>query len=130
MEVVQTASEDFGADPAAFHPRFTMSLLETEQKAFLFPFSRCGDRGTEKADAEQVAAVEPGTGSPQLPTEETAARREGVKQNSSFSQRAARVRACCLIATHKRGFLAEESWRPPSESREAEGNTVHSRDIA
>lgn len=58
MEVFQTAFKDFGSDlEAAFHPQFTMTLLQREQKAFLFPFSRCGDRGTEKADAEQVAAA-------------------------------------------------------------------------
>lgn len=122
MEVFQTASKDFGSDPeAVFHAGFTMTLLEREQKAFLFPFSRCGDRGTEKADAEQVTVAEPGTGSLQLPTRDTAAWREDIKQTSSFLQRAVRACTFFLIATHKRQVLVGESWRSPSESREAEG---------
>lgn len=87
MEVFQTVSKDFGSDPeAAFHPRFTITLLEREQKAFLFPFSRCGDRGTEKADAEQVAAAEPGTGSLQLPPKDTAAWREDTNKTHPFHE--------------------------------------------
>lgn len=98
-----------------------MALLEREQKAFLLPFSRCGDQGTEKAAAEQVTVAEPETGSLQLPTRDTAVWRKDIKQNSSFSQRAVRACTCFLIATHKRQFLVEESWCSPSESGEAEG---------
>lgn len=87
MEAFQTAPKDVGSDPeAAFHPQFTMTLLDGEQKALLFPFSRCGDRGTEKADARQVTVAEPGTGSLQLLTKDTTVWRGDIKQNSSFSQ--------------------------------------------
>lgn len=131
MEAFQTASKDLGSDPeAAFHPQFTMTLLEREQKAFLFPFSRCGDRGTEKADAEQVAVAKPGTGSLQHPTKKHGSA-EGKHQTKLilFTKGSKGLHLFSYHNTQKTIFLAEESWRSPSASREAEGNMVHTKDI-